>query len=92
MAKLDKVFKAAVDMNASDIHVVPDEPFIIRHLGRLRKLKNTPLTLNQCRELIFEILTESQREILEQSLQLDFGYELSGVGRFRGSAMQHQEA
>lgn len=90
MAKLDKVFKAALDMNASDIHVVPDEPFIIRHLGRLRKLKNAPLTLNQCRELISEILTESQKKTLEASLQLDFGYELPGVGRFRGSAMQHQ--
>ncbi len=90
MAKLDKVFKAAVDLNASDIHIVPDEPFVIRHLGQLKKLKNSPLTLNQCRELIFEILSESQKKTLEQTLQLDFGYELPDVGRFRGSAMQHQ--
>ncbi len=90
MAKLDKVFKAALDLNASDIHIVPDEPFIIRHLGQLKKLKSPPLKLSQCRELLFEILTESQKEILGQTLQLDFGYDLPGVGRFRGSAMQHQ--
>ena len=39
MAILDKVFKAAMDLNASDIHVAPNEPFIIRQLGVLKKLK-----------------------------------------------------
>jgi twitching motility protein PilT len=90
MAKLDKVFKAAVDLNASDIHIVPDEPITIRHLGRLKKLKSVPLTLKQCQELILEILNEPQKKILESALQLDFSYELSEIGRFRGSAMQHQ--
>ncbi len=90
MAKLDKVFKAAIDLNASDIHIVPDEPFVIRHLGQLKKLKSSLLTLKQCRELLFEILTDSQKKIFDQTLQLDFGYDLPGVGRFRGSAMQHQ--
>jgi twitching motility protein PilT len=90
MAKLDKVFKAAIDLNASDLHIVPDEPFVIRHLGQLKKLKSSLLTLNQCRELLFEILTESQKKVFEETLQLDFGYDLPGVGRFRGSAMQHQ--
>lgn len=90
MAKLDKVFKAAVDLNASDIHIVPDEPITIRHLGRLKKLKNAPLTLKQCEELILEILSEPQKEILGSALQLDFSYELPEIGRFRGSAMQHQ--
>ncbi|RJP47089.1 MAG: type IV pilus twitching motility protein PilT [Desulfobacteraceae bacterium] len=90
MPKLDRVFKAAVELNASDVHIVPDEPFIIRHLGQMRKLKSPPLQLSQCRELIFELLTQAQQKILEEKLQLDFGYELPEVGRFRGSAMRHQ--
>ena len=90
MAKLDKVFKAAVDLNASDIHVVPDEPFVVRHLGQLKKLKSGPITLSHCQELIAELLTDAQKKTLETSLQLDFGYELPEVGRFRGSVMQHQ--
>ncbi|RJP94245.1 MAG: type IV pilus twitching motility protein PilT [Desulfobacteraceae bacterium] len=90
MAKLDKVFKAAVDLKASDVHIVPGEPITVRHLGRLKKLKSAPLNLNQCQELILEILTEPQKEFLKNSLQLDFSYELPEIGRFRGSAMQHQ--
>jgi len=90
MAKLDKIFSAAVKSNASDIHIVTGEPIIIRHLGRLKKLKNAPLTLSQCQEVIFELLTGAQKKILDQTFQIDFVYEISGIGRFRGSAMQHQ--
>lgn len=90
MAKLDKVFAKAVELNASDIHIVPGEPFVLRRLGRLRKLKSPPQNPAQCRELIFELLSDEQKQILDETLQLDFAYELTGLGRFRGSAMVHQ--
>ncbi len=89
MAKLDKLFKAAVDFNASDVHVVSGEPFIIRQLGRLRRLKSSVQTPESCRELIFELIDEDQKAILEKGLQLDFAYEIPDLGRFRGSAMIH---
>ena len=89
MAILDKVFKAAMDLNASDIHVAPNEPFIIRQLGSLKKLKNEPLTPEQCRKIIFEVLTERQRKKVEKFFQLDFAIERKNLGRFRGSVMVH---
>jgi twitching motility protein PilT len=36
-----------------------------------------------CQSLIFEILTESQKELFTEKLDLDFSYPLLGVGRFR---------
>lgn len=90
MAKLDKVFSKAVELNASDIHVVPGEPFVIRRLGRLRKLKSRPQEPAQCRQLIGELLTEDQKQALAEKRQLDFAYEIEELGRFRGSAMEHQ--
>lgn len=91
MAVLDKVFKAAMDMNASDIHVAPGEPFIVRRLGKLRKLKGEPLDSSKCHKIIAEVLSENQRKRLASSLQLDFALERPGLGRFRGSAMMHQK-
>lgn len=91
MAKLDKVFKASVNLGASDIHLFPDEPFVVRHLGRLKKLKSGKQSPGQCRELIFELLNDEQKTTLEEALQLDFAYEIPELGRFRGSAMQHQK-
>ena len=90
MAELDKVFKAGVNNRASDIHISPGEPFILRRFGNLIKLKSKPVTEDLSRRLILELLNEEQRKILEQDLQLDFSYEIEGLGRFRGSAMMHQ--
>lgn len=90
MVKLDRVFKAAMDFKASDIHVVPGEPFIIRRLGRLQKMKGDRLTPNLCKQLILEVLSNEQRKQLATSLQLDFALERPKLGRFRGSAMLHQ--
>lgn len=90
MAELDTIFKAAVNFKASDIHVSPGEPYMLRQFGRLRKVQGNPLTPEKCRDLIFEVLTEEHREKLLKDLQLDFAVEIPGLGRFRGSAMMHR--
>jgi twitching motility protein PilT len=89
MAILDQVFKAAIKYNASDIHVVPGEPFLLRLQGSIVKLKNEPLSAELSTQAIEEVLTPSELKTLHTSLQVDFAYEKKGLGRFRGSAMQH---
>ena len=89
MASLDKVFKAALEMHASDVHVVPGEPIMFRRMGKLIRLKSQNLTANSALQLISEVLTPAQRDLLSRDHQLDFAYELQGMGRFRGSAMLH---
>jgi len=89
MAELDEVLKEATKAKASDLHLAPGEPFIIRQFGRLIKIEGPSLTRERCGQLIYEILENGQKEILNQKLQLDFAYEIPGVARFRGSAMQH---
>ncbi|MDY6904143.1 MAG: PilT/PilU family type 4a pilus ATPase [Thermodesulfobacteriota bacterium] len=90
MAALDKVFSAGVKYKASDIHVVPGEPFVLRRFRKFLKLKTDPLTAETCRKYIHGILTKAQIQRLEEELQLDFIYEIEGLGRFRGNAMMHQ--
>ena len=89
MATLDKVFKAALDMRASDVHIVPGEPFMVRRSGTLVRLKSQKLTAGHTQNIIGEILTPKQRQILQREQQLDFAYEVEQLGRFRGSAMVH---
>jgi twitching motility protein PilT len=90
MAELDSLFKKAVESNASDIHLSPGEPYIIRQLGRLQKIGDAPLSPERCIELILEILDEEQKEKLSQDFQIDFAYQIKDLGRFRGSAMIHR--
>ena len=89
MALIDKVLKAAINFSASDVHIVPGEPFIIRRLARMVKMKSDRLSPEQARRIISEILTDDQQKKLKQDKQLDFAYEISQLGRFRGSAMVH---
>ncbi len=89
MAVLDKVFKAASDHGASDLHIVPGEPFILRRMGQLVKMKSAPLAPEKAQQLIFEILTPEQRAEVEQTQQVDFAYAIEGLARFRGSVMGH---
>jgi twitching motility protein PilT len=89
MAIIDKIFAAAAKLGASDIHIVPGEPFILRKIGVLKKMKSNRLTPETTRQVVFEILTEDQQQLLDRNLQLDFAYELDSIGRFRGSAMLH---
>ena len=89
MSNLEKVLKAAVNHKASDVHVTPGEPYILRRYGRLIKLKSNVLSATRCRQEIFEILSKEQQKRLLKDLQLDFAFEVPNLGRFRGSAMLH---
>lgn len=89
MAELDNVLKAATNVKASDLHLVPGEPFVLRQFGRLRKVQGSPLSAERCEQLICGLLEKDQEETLKKELQLDFAYEIPGVARFRGSAMRH---
>ncbi len=89
MSIIERVLKAAIDLGASDLHLAPNEPFVIRKLGTLQKAKGSILSPDQTKKIILEILTEEQKERLENNYQLDFAYEIHGLGRFRGSVMLH---
>ena len=91
MAELDALFKQAVENNASDIHLSPGEPYIMRQLGRLKKLQDEIIPPDRCKQLIDELLDQEQQTRLSNDLQLDFAYELEGLGRFRGSAMMQRK-
>ena len=90
MAELDALFRQAIEKNASDIHLSPGEPYIIRQLGSLQKLQDDILSADRCKQLVGELLDQEQQERLANDLQLDFAYEIKGLGRFRGSAMMHR--
>lgn len=89
MAELDEVLIEATNARASDLHLVPGEPFVIRQFGRLIKMERPSLAREKCESLIYELLDDEQKETLNKRLQLDFAYQIEGAARFRGSAMRH---
>lgn len=88
MAKIDSLFKMMKQQGASDLHIASGAPPIFRLNGEMEKLNYPPLTDQQARALLFEILTEDQRREFAESLDIDFAYSLEGVGRFRGNLLE----
>lgn len=90
MAQLIKIFQAAIKYKASDIHIAPNEPVMFRRFGTLIKIKSPKIPPEHVWQLVSELLTPVQQKKLVNDLQLDFVVNIKGLGRFRGSAMQHR--
>ncbi len=68
---------------ASDLHLKPMRPPLLRIKGRLIPLNADALQPKELEEMLLSILTPAQRERLEAHQSVDVGYGLTGVARFR---------
>lgn len=80
---LDDILRMAMDRKASDIHLTAGLAPTIRLDGELSQLPYAVLEPQHVRRLIFETLTDEQVEKLESTHELDFGYSVRGLARFR---------
>ncbi|HXH83024.1 MAG TPA: type IV pilus twitching motility protein PilT [Candidatus Tectomicrobia bacterium] len=83
MAKLDAFFKLMFDTGASDLHMVAGQPPILRVHGDLERVKYDVLEEEMLRAMLYEIAPEQKIKIFEETGDVDFGYEIPGVARFR---------
>jgi twitching motility protein PilT len=81
--QLDKYFMAAVENRASDLHLKVGHPPKLRIQGQLRDTSGEVLSQERIEELVFEILSQPQKELFKRHGTLDFAYEVDGKHRFR---------
>ena len=73
-----------VEARASDVHITPEAPPMIRDKGKITPMEGFPvLSTQQTREVVYGILNDDQRKRFENGKQLDFAYAIPGVARFR---------
>ncbi|MHB8766717.1 MAG: type IV pilus twitching motility protein PilT [Deferrisomatales bacterium] len=85
MPKLDAYFRALHQQGASDLHLVAGNPPCMRLHGELKRLKAEPLADSVLRDLLRELPSAADWERYEQTGDLDFGYEVEGLARFRAN-------
>src|SRR3712207_3289813 len=82
-----------VRQNASDLHLTPGAPPMLRPRGSLVPMAGyAKLTRTDARELIYAILSSSQRQRREGDWQIDFACASPGHGRYRVNAYQQHGA
>ena len=74
-----------VRYNSSDLHIkVRTATGVSGVSGQLTRMQNTPpMTSEDTQELLMPILSEDQRDTLQERGNVDFAYSMTGVGRFR---------
>jgi len=82
-AQIDKWFDAAINADASDLHLKVGQCPKMRVRTKLKDTSGEVLTAKRAEELVFEIMTEEQKEFFLKQGAIDFGYELSALHRFR---------
>ncbi len=83
MARLDPFFKLMIDTQASDLHLSAGNPPLLRVHGDLQKVKYKILEDEELREMLYEIAPEEIIKRFEEDGEVDWGYEIPGLARFR---------
>src|SRR3954452_12609175 len=87
------VLLEVLERRASDLHLTAGAPPMVRVRGRLTPLEGYPaLTPTDTREIVYSILSNSQRQKLENNWQVDFAYQIPGAARFRVNAYFQRSA
>jgi twitching motility protein PilT len=87
MARIDALFNMMREQGASDLHLSTGNPPIFRQNGEMVRLNFKVLGHDELKTILFEILTEKQRALFDETKDLDFAYEVPGLARFRGNIM-----
>lgn len=88
-ATLKKWLISALKHGASDLHVMAGQPLVLRHMGKLVKSKQLPLTATRATEVLESILTDEDNETLAANQSILKCIELKGVGRARANFFRH---
>ncbi|MEX0654005.1 MAG: type IV pilus twitching motility protein PilT [Phycisphaeraceae bacterium] len=83
---LDTILKAAVEMGASDIHLVAGHPPAVRVHTAMTPLDYPVITAESALRMLKQMAGEDQMKIFDKVKDSDFSYEVPGVGRFRVNA------
>ena len=83
--ELDTLLKLMTSKGASDLHLKPTRPPLLRIDGRLMPVESDPLRPEDIEEMLLAILTPAQKARLEERQAVDVGYGVSGLARFRGN-------
>lgn len=82
---LVEILTAAMKKNASDVHLKAGLVPVIRKHGKLRPLQQglPQLSAKMIEDMAMGILDDKQKKVFEDKKEVDVGYGIAGLGRFR---------
>jgi len=85
MAQIDAFFKLMNEQGASDLHMVSGQQPILRIRGDIERVKFKRLENDELKTMLYEICPEPKIKLFEETGDIDFGYHIPGLARYRAN-------
>ena len=85
MARIDAFFKLMNDEGASDLHMISGQQPVLRIRGDMERVKYKAFQDEELKKMLYEICPEDKIKIYEETGDVDFGYEIAGMARYRAN-------
>ena len=90
MARIDAFFKLMSEEKDSDLHLATGNPPMLRINGDLVRVDYPALVNDELKAMVYEIAPEQKIKTFEETSDVDFGYEVPGVARYRANFFQQK--
>ena len=91
MPKIDEFFQMMAEQGASDLHLISGQQPVLRVDGELERIAGQAvLTQDILHPLLNDIMPPSKKDQFESTGDVDFGYEVPGLARFRSNCFNHK--
>jgi len=90
MGTMERILRLMSEKKASDVYLSAHSPALLRLNGQCVPINNQPLPVDAPRALLAEIIPADRMAELDAYNELNMGFPLAGVGRFRLSAMRQR--
>ncbi|MCH7649688.1 MAG: type IV pilus twitching motility protein PilT [Nitrospinae bacterium] len=90
MAKIDAFFKLMNDQGASDLHLISGSQPILRVHGDMERVKYKVMENDELKGILYEICPENKIKVFEETGDIDFGYEVPNLARYRCNFFQQK--
>ncbi|OFZ27183.1 MAG: type IV pili twitching motility protein PilT [Bdellovibrionales bacterium RIFOXYB1_FULL_37_110] len=81
-----------VENGASDLHITAGVAPALRVNGEIVRVKIPPLTPTDTKRIVYQILSEDQKNEFEKNLELDLSFGIKGLARFRSNVFYSKGA
>nr|AGC71766.1 twitching motility protein PilT [uncultured bacterium A1Q1_fos_504] len=76
----------SVKNQASDLHLSAGLPPMLRVHGDIRRINLPAMEHKDVHSLVYDIMSDAQRKVYEENLEVDFSFEIPNLARFRVNA------
>src|SRR5688572_16225332 len=93
LTRIDDLLRMAMSFGSSDLHLRAGSTPVIRVNGELRPMSDsTKLSQDETLEMAFSMMSNRQKQHFKEVYEVDIGYGVPGLGRFRVNIFQQRNS